>query len=175
DQFNAWDKTVRTVSKWSYETIEKALNLRLACGTNGYNILLDSGYPLPSERTVTCRLENINFCPGFLKENFPSFRQKLQLMSPLEGHAVLTLDEMNIEPALEILTGNSCTTALNTRGMSTQWKQTVDYLFTGPSFCAREQKEVMFDLIMNCQELGLRLWSQNQALWKEGIGQSQEN
>ncbi|KAG8232011.1 hypothetical protein J437_LFUL011952 [Ladona fulva] len=194
DQLNALGKTVRRGSTWCDETIQKALKLRLACGTNGYNLLLDSGYPLPSERTHRRRLENINFCPGVLKEIFPSLGRKVQLMSPLERHAVLMLDEMSIKPALEFdasvgrIIGNSTLKdsqnkeySLTTHalvfmlgGMSTHWKQTVGYHFTGPSFCARVVKEVMFDLIMKCEELGLSIdtvvsdmGGQNQALWKE--------
>ncbi|KAG8223103.1 hypothetical protein J437_LFUL002051 [Ladona fulva] len=123
-----------------------------------------------------------------------NFGQKVQLMSPLERHAVLMLDEMSIKPALEFDASVGCIIGNSTlkdsqnreyslathalvfmlRGMSTRWKQTVGYHFTGPSFCAREVKEVMFDLIIKCEKLGLSIdtvvfdmGGQNQALWKE--------
>ncbi|XP_071446043.1 peroxynitrite isomerase THAP4-like [Hetaerina americana] len=40
---------------WSSDTIVKALGLRHACGVEGYEALLESGFPLPSERTLQRR------------------------------------------------------------------------------------------------------------------------
>ncbi|KAG8237033.1 hypothetical protein J437_LFUL016846 [Ladona fulva] len=56
EQLNALSKPVRRGCTWSDETIQKGLKLRLACGTNGYNLLINCGYPLPSERTLRLKI-----------------------------------------------------------------------------------------------------------------------
>ena len=50
--------------KWSNTTIKRALQLRFACGTSGYETLLQHGYPLPAIRTLQKRTEHINFESG---------------------------------------------------------------------------------------------------------------
>jgi hypothetical protein len=52
--------------KWSPETARKALQMRFSCGSTGYDVVTDSGYPLPSARTLRRRLQAINFSPGVL-------------------------------------------------------------------------------------------------------------
>jgi hypothetical protein len=44
---------------WSDETIKNGLQLRFACGSTGYNTLLDKKYPLPSIRTLQRKVEHI--------------------------------------------------------------------------------------------------------------------
>ncbi|XP_040572925.1 uncharacterized protein [Lepeophtheirus salmonis] len=41
---------------WSSPTINKALKLKYACGSSGYETLLDQGFPLPSLRTLRRKL-----------------------------------------------------------------------------------------------------------------------
>ena len=47
--------------KWSNATIKKALRLKFACGNTGYDELLRQGFPLPSRRTLSRRIEHIKF------------------------------------------------------------------------------------------------------------------
>lgn len=42
--------------KWSDDTIEKALRLKLICGSNGYHEIIKQNIPLPSERTLRRRI-----------------------------------------------------------------------------------------------------------------------
>ncbi len=43
--------------KWSTETIDKAVKLRLSCGAEGYDNLLKTGYPLPIVMTLQQKTE----------------------------------------------------------------------------------------------------------------------
>lgn len=45
--------------KWSNNTITKVLRLKFSCGGSGYEELLKQGHPLPSERTLKRRLQNL--------------------------------------------------------------------------------------------------------------------
>ncbi|QQP38460.1 Uncharacterized protein FKW44_019034, partial [Caligus rogercresseyi] len=44
------------------------IQLRIACGTTGYEMLLQKGFPLPSLRTLRRRLESLEFNPGILED-----------------------------------------------------------------------------------------------------------
>ena len=56
DQREALIRGTTRGSKWSDETVKKALALRLACGSTGYEKLIKTGTPLPSFRTQQRRL-----------------------------------------------------------------------------------------------------------------------
>ncbi|XP_037502516.1 uncharacterized protein LOC119376921 [Rhipicephalus sanguineus] len=51
DQLNCMAKSSRG-SQWSEDTIRKALKVRLACGSRGYNLVKQILAPLPSQRTL---------------------------------------------------------------------------------------------------------------------------
>lgn len=51
-------------NRWSDKTVQKALQVRLACGSRGYELLKDEVVPLPSERTLQRRIEDVKFEPG---------------------------------------------------------------------------------------------------------------
>ncbi|RLU18791.1 hypothetical protein DMN91_009148 [Ooceraea biroi] len=46
---------------WSDETVKRAIRLKLACGSNGYQEILNQNIPLPSERTLRRKLEGVEF------------------------------------------------------------------------------------------------------------------
>lgn len=58
DQINSLLNKTR-VQNWSNATIVRVLKLKDACGTNGYKELLNQGIPLPSIRTLSRKLENL--------------------------------------------------------------------------------------------------------------------
>ncbi|KAG8186185.1 hypothetical protein JTE90_012009 [Oedothorax gibbosus] len=58
DQNAALKRKSMAYVKWSDETIEKALTLKAACGTKGYECILNLGFPFPSMRTLQRRLES---------------------------------------------------------------------------------------------------------------------
>ncbi|KAG0436776.1 hypothetical protein HPB47_017763, partial [Ixodes persulcatus] len=51
-------------NRWSNQTVQKALQVRLTCGSRGYELLKDEVLPLPSERTLQRRIEVVKFEPG---------------------------------------------------------------------------------------------------------------
>lgn len=63
--------------KWSPQTIQKALQIRFACGS-GYELLLDQGYPLPSVRTLQRRMALIDFECGILESVFEIMEDKVR-------------------------------------------------------------------------------------------------
>ena len=83
---------------WSDTTIQRALQLRFACSTRGYESLLSQGYPLPAMRTLSRRTEHIKFESGILFEVFQMLRLKVESMSSHDRFCCLTIDEMSITP-----------------------------------------------------------------------------
>ncbi|KAM7293467.1 hypothetical protein ISCGN_026597 [Ixodes scapularis] len=57
DQLAALSRSNNRGSKWSNETVKKSLQMRSACGSLGYDLLLEGSFPLPSSRTLGRRLE----------------------------------------------------------------------------------------------------------------------
>lgn len=51
-------------NRWSDQTVQKALQVRLSCGSRGYELLKNEVVPLPSERTLHRRIEDVKFEPG---------------------------------------------------------------------------------------------------------------
>lgn len=45
----------------------KALKARLACGRGGYDFVKENLIPLPSERTLQRKIENVKFGPGIIR------------------------------------------------------------------------------------------------------------
>lgn len=83
--------------KWSTNTIKKALRLKLACGSSGYQELIYQGIPLPSQRTLRRRLQDIDFKPGVCEQIFDMIKQHVsQLTDDREKDCMLAIDEMSI-------------------------------------------------------------------------------
>uniref|UniRef100_A0A8C4WV48 THAP domain-containing protein 1 n=1 Tax=Eptatretus burgeri TaxID=7764 RepID=A0A8C4WV48_EPTBU len=77
---------------WSEETLEKALKLRCACGSVAYNVLLDQGYPFPSDRTLRRRTRyNERFPALFSKSTQSILKNQLEI-----GSSGNTSFQMNI-------------------------------------------------------------------------------
>ncbi|KAM7287726.1 hypothetical protein ISCGN_031417 [Ixodes scapularis] len=57
DQLAALSRSSNRGSKWSNEMVKKSLQMRFACGSLGYDLLLEGSFPLPSSRTLGRRLE----------------------------------------------------------------------------------------------------------------------
>lgn len=89
--------------------------------------------------------------PGVLEELLPALECKVKSMAPSERHAVLLVDEMQLTPGLDYdsstktvighatvppsgrASGGDATHGLvfMLAGLSSRWKQTVGYHFTG--------------------------------------------
>ena len=57
DQWKALSSKSMRGYYWSDETVTKALQLRFACGSSGYDMLISQGFPLPNNRTLQRRMQ----------------------------------------------------------------------------------------------------------------------
>lgn len=147
DQIRAMKQSMKFQQR-SNQTIQKALKLKFACGNNGYHELLKQHIPLPSLRTLSSRLQNLKFESGILEDIFQFLALKISSMkNEHEKDCGIVLDEMSITSSnmydmstkkyigSVTLPGHSGT-ATNALvfmivGISSRWKQTVAYYFTG--------------------------------------------
>ncbi|KAM7304484.1 uncharacterized protein ISCGN_014384 [Ixodes scapularis] len=164
---------------WSTPTIEKALKLRLSCGSRGYNVVRETGTPLPAERTLQRQLEKFKFAPGILHEILDSLAVKVSLMEDHERHAVLMFGEIQLKhglsyyqasgriigrPTISLANGALPKDAMAKKGfvfmlgdVTTRWKQTIAYHFTGNSFSSTKLKEALLSILRECEKIGLRV------------------
>lgn len=77
DQLRALGRKSMRGSKWSANTIKKALQLRFACGSTGYEQLLEQQFPLPSLRTLRRQMQGVVFELGVLYEVFSLLQLKV--------------------------------------------------------------------------------------------------
>ncbi|XP_029829945.2 uncharacterized protein LOC8036518 isoform X4 [Ixodes scapularis] len=83
DQTRALGRHSNHGNAWSPATIQKALELHLACGSAGYNLLLSQGQPLPSERTLRRHLlGGVKFGPGVVGEKLGPTTIKVAASKP---------------------------------------------------------------------------------------------
>lgn len=101
DQTAALVRKTTKGSKWSEKTIRAALQIKHACGTTGYELLRSLSYPLPSNRTLIRRLQNIRFLPGILHEVLYVLKLKSETMHDIEKDCVLFMDEMEISKGFD--------------------------------------------------------------------------
>lgn len=89
--------------RWSNNTIQKALRLKLSCGSSGYKEILNQGIPLPSERTLRRRLEGIDFEPGVCEQMFDILSERVSnFTDDRERDCMLAIDEMSIAAGEQI-------------------------------------------------------------------------
>lgn len=194
DQFSALVRKSTRGMRWSQETIVKALQLRFICKSNGYKHLLKEGYPLPSIRTLVRATENFDFSPGVLTQVFELLKVKMEHASDFDKECMLAADEMAIsegiqfDPSTQSEIGKiniplfkSANTPNATKalvfmlgGISSRWKQTVGYYFTGNSINPEEFKHIMLMIIERAEAIGLKVNSFtsdmgpcNQRLWRD--------
>jgi hypothetical protein len=183
---------VRTTrgSKWSQATVKKSLQLFFSCGPTGYNALLTQKYPIPALRTLRHAMQNVKFENGILYEVFHFLSFKASSMIAEERMCCLTLDEMSITQSVEFdnRTGRfmgdvtlpqhsgSATHALvfMIGGITTRWKQTVAYFFTGNKTNGIVFADIALEIIRLCYSIGLiviaitsDMGSANRAMWKK--------
>src|SRR5688572_8957393 len=174
--------------RWSAQTIQRSLQMLFACGASGYCFLRSQGFPLPASRTLRHSLQGVRFDSGLLTEVFDLLQLKVAQMNDKERDCALTLDEMSITPSVEYdirtgrlmgevtLPGHSgkATHAMvfMLSGISTRWKQTVAYYFTGNSVFGSAIKPIVTNIIQRAWDIGLRvvtvtsdMGACNRALW----------
>ena len=189
DQLAALKRGGMRGTRWSASTVKKALQLRFACGSSGYKLLLQQQYPLPSERTLQRRMEAVPFQPGILVQVFDFLKLKVEGMCQEEHTCCLTLDEMLLTASVEFdpvsgslmgkvtlpqHSGNADhALVFMLGGITTRWKQTVAYHFTSNSTDGSVFKDIILDIIQRAAVIGLHvkaitsdMGSANRAMWK---------
>jgi hypothetical protein len=101
DQIQCLELRSRKAARWSNPTVKKALQIRCATGTLGYNHLLKQGFPLPSYRTLCSKVEAAQFSPGLQRDVLDWLKMKLEFQPPMGRDCVLAWDEMQIRPIVE--------------------------------------------------------------------------
>lgn len=97
DQIRALLKKNRT-RNWSNETIQRALKIKFACGTAGYEEVLQN-MPLPSLRTLRRKLVDVQFEPGISNQMFEFLKYKKSFFKEKRDlECGLIFDEMGITP-----------------------------------------------------------------------------
>lgn len=190
DQIKALLTKKKNVRMWSQETLNRAMQLRFACGSKGYEEVIHLGIPFPSLRTLRRKLECLKFEPGVLDDmmQFLSFK-KSSFENDTDLECGLVFDEMAITPKRcynpstgsivgDITFPNKQGTATHALvfmvvGIATRWKHVVGYHFTGNSFSSQILKEIIFQIILKIEELGFRvnfitsdMGPGNLGLWK---------
>ena len=105
-------KQLSTKSKnirWSLATYVKALKLKFSCSKNGYEDLLAEGFPLPSIRSLTRKLENLKLTSSICEEMFEFMKIKLESKDVnFDEDCTLILDEMNTTTASDLYDPSTC-------------------------------------------------------------------
>jgi hypothetical protein len=178
--------------KWSNDTVTKALKLKFACGSSGYEELLKQNFPYPSVRTLQRRLKRLKFNSGtsILTEVFNFLKIKVESFNEIQKDCVFVLDEMAITPGKYYDTSmnmyfGDVTLPLHAgiathvlvfmlAGINSRWKQMVAYYFTGNSVSGSVFQNIINSIFEKAAELKLNIISItshmgacNQALWKK--------
>ena len=184
--------TVKSKTNWDNDTVKKALKIKFSCGNNGYEELISQNIPLPSQRTLRRRLQQINFQPGILHDVFDFLKIKIEnFKDEREKDCCLILDEMAITPGQNydnttsnyigfITVGDEPSSTFATHalvfmvaGVLSRWKQTVAYHFTGDSINGEYLGNFVKQILIKCSNIGLNvicvtsdMGSSNQSFWK---------
>jgi Transposase protein len=185
---------------WSSETIQRCLGIRAVVGRNGYEHLRHLKFPLPSYRTLCRRVQCAPFAPGIQHDVLAWLKLKMEVKAESEKVCVLLIDEMQLKPQLEYddglqkMTGYVSPEALPfeaassakmelashamifmLRGLTSSWKQTVAYLFTGTSVKPEPLWEFTKQVIVASEAAGFKIQGvtsdmgpANTGMWKTG-------
>jgi hypothetical protein len=155
--------------------------------------LREQNLPYPSIRTIQHRLHNLKFEEGILQDIFNLMKLKIASFQPQEKHACLLIDEMAIKPGLVYESSTSKTLGQPTingsagkcddlathglvfmlAGVTSKWKQTVTYEFTGNSISSQDLLQKIMAIITKAHEIGLSIrvvisdmGPQNRGFWR---------
>lgn len=176
---------------WSSNTYVKAIKLKYACGTSGYEELLNSGFPLPCTRAISKQLESLKLSHGICNESFDFMKLKVDSKDPLfDVDSGLIIDEMNMTSVKDAYDPSSCRFIGNVTlgpdksevadnalvfmlvGLKAKWKQVVGLHFTSKQMTGLELKPEILKMIRKAESIGLRVHNvtsdmsgPNQGLW----------
>lgn len=175
---------------WSNQTIKKALQIRFACGSAGYECLLQVlQFPLPSIRTLQHRTEHLQFNSGILPEVFELLKIKASTMPEKERLCSLSMDEFSVKSSVEYDQKSDkfigevdlpdhdgiATKCLvfQLAGITVRFKQICGYFFTGNSVNGKVIGPIINEIIEEASKAGLLvknvtsdMGASNQACWK---------
>lgn len=178
----------RKNNRWTNLQVKKALQLKFACGTTGYKLLLAQNYELPSISLLYKRSASFQFLPGIITEVFELLKIKAQQMQEEERRCVLTLDEMTLKVGYNLDIKSGCcygevtlpghtgdatkALAFMLGGISLHWKQTVAYYYTPNSVDGTVFGPIIKEIITKACEVGLDvravvndMGGANQKMW----------
>lgn len=167
---------------WSNDTIQRCLAIRSVVGRNGYEYLRKLNYPMPSYRTLCRRIQKAPFAPGIQHDVLGWLKMKMEGKTDCEKLCVLLVDEMQLRTRIEYDTGlqqfvgyvspetiptgtaeiaekdlASHALVFMLRGLTSSWKQTVGYLFTGASLKKEPYWEFTKKVIEACEQSGFKV------------------
>ena len=178
---------------WSDDTIQTSIELRYACGKNGYEHLRKIGYPLPAYRTLCNRMKEAPLKSG-IQDDFINFISK-KTSSLNDSDCILMLDEVQIRKCVMFDKGlnsfigyisqefilkekpnkdnlASHVLVVMARGISVRWKQIIAYCFTGDSVSGEKLWQLMKEIIVKLGEKNVcvravvsDMGASNQAMW----------
>ncbi|KAH6923509.1 hypothetical protein HPB50_001971 [Hyalomma asiaticum] len=107
EQLGCMSKNSTRGTCWGDATIRKALKVRLACGSRGYNVVKEILAPLPSLRTLHRHLELLRSTPGAVPELLQSITEEVDHMQNQEEDASFVDDvEMAAAQASDVTAGS---------------------------------------------------------------------
>ncbi|XP_075748256.1 uncharacterized protein LOC142814162 [Rhipicephalus microplus] len=191
DQVRALSRSSSLGKFWSPHNIKQGLQIKFACGTTGYETLKKMGYPLPSNRTLTRRIQDLKFLPGILHEVIDVMKCKAETMENVEKDCVIFLDEMEIVQGFELdraedtfLGGVTLppkpqqpanhALVFMLGGLNQRWKQIIAYELTGRTIDGCLLKNYVLEQVQLCSQISLNvrvvtsdMGSANRAMWRE--------
>lgn len=162
--------------RWSNKTIEKSLKYRFTCGGTGYEEIRKT-IPLPSQRTLARKIENLKFDHGILHEMLELLKYKVTDMTFQDRDCIIMTDEMSIEEgvdydaSLKRLFGHVTFPKITPRkaknglvimlaGIQSGWKVIVGYELTSNvnnTEYGVELKKMITEIIEIAENMGLRV------------------
>ena len=171
--------TITRVRQWPDYVIQQSIHMYFYCGTKGYNLLRDSGYPLPCIETIVKRLAKFQYQPGRLEENFQLLKHNAKFFEKEDMFATLMVDEMSIQPRIEYNTTTKAISGYVTipanknesdydqiaskvmcfllGGIHKRWKILCAYVFTGSSFQVPPVIELLQGVVQRANEVGVTI------------------
>nr|XP_029717053.1 uncharacterized protein LOC109428116 [Aedes albopictus] len=162
----------KQAKEWSDNTITESLKTKFVCGKQGYEHVRQK-YPLPTQRTLQKRMEDLNFDTGILDDVIELLKLKLNTMTPEDLDCGIVFDEMSIEEARSYSVADSkffgdvtisgpAGTASHALvfmlvGVRSRWKQVVGYHFTGHTIFEEALKDIVFEIIEKVEAIGCKV------------------
>ena len=81
-------------TQWRADTVKKALQLRYACGAQGYEFLRQCGHPVPAYCTLCRRVQHVDMTPGVDQYLIDMLATKLAVYNAGERECCMLIDEV---------------------------------------------------------------------------------